>query len=266
MINLSATTDLIEMVTSSGADIDVHCSYTEQPNPVGSSDSVTVDRKATKVTTATTTDISGSPASSKTRTIKGFIAFNIDGSVSNTLTFQHTLTGPVVHKLGTVTLLAGEYVIFDGQKLWHYDTNGGIYGVGQVFASQSDQETGTSTVTVVAPGTQHFHQSALKCWGKATVSGAVPTLQVSYNTQGISDTATDRLGVTIDNDFSSTNYACVPGIEAATTSLSATTTSLAVFIRNATFAAGTFEINACEFDIGQATDPASWSWLCAGDR
>jgi len=75
-------------------------------------------------------------------------------------------------------------------------------------ASQAEQETGTEAAKYVAPATQHFHQSAAKCWGMTT-GDATPTLQVSYNITSITDTGVGVLTVTIATDLSTTNYCLV---------------------------------------------------------
>ncbi len=164
------------------------------------------------------------------------------------------------------TLLPGELLLYNGAGTWlHYDSNGALYPSVGNAATQAEMEAATATNKFVTPAVQHFHPGHPKCWGKATVAAASPTLQVSYNTTSITDTATDQLTVTIATDFSGVHYAMQVSIEAATTTLSATTTSLAVFIRNATLGAGSFIIQACEFDVGAATDPASWHWTGCGD-
>jgi hypothetical protein len=134
------------------------------------------------------------------------------------------------------------------------------------LAVQAEMETATDVVRAVSPGRQQFHPGHPKCWGKATVAAGTPTLQVSYNITSITDTATDQLTVTIATDFSGVHYSMHVSLEAATTTLSATTTSLVCFIRNGTLGAGSFIIQACEFDVGAATDPASWHWVGCGDQ
>lgn len=264
MLNLKfSTTDKLQITTSSGADIDCCVVFVDSDATITTSSDMVADRQLAAVTTATTADICATPASGKTRNVKRVTLRNIDASLSNDVTVLFNNNG-TTYTLVKCTLLAGEVLALSEGVWFHYDSNGGVYS-GVPYAAQADQEAGTSTALVVSPGTQHYHPSASKCWGKVTVSAGTPTLQVSYNITSITDTATDRLTVTIGNDFSSANYACLVSLEAATTTLSATTTSLACFVRNATLAAGSFEINACEFDIGQATDPSSWSWACFGD-
>jgi hypothetical protein len=77
---------------------------------------------------------------------------------------------------------------------------------GSLVATQSDQETGTSTTKAVSPGRQHFHPSACKGWVKTDASG---TNDASYNVAAVSDTATGAMTVTWDVDFSSGNYVIV---------------------------------------------------------
>lgn len=281
MLNLvNATTDKLQLTTSTTADIHVVVSWVDDLNPgtnpsSTSTDLMTPGRTVTAITSAATTDIAATPASTTVRNLKTISIRNAHASTSNALILVYNNNG-TSYKMGAFTLAAGELAIIDDKGvLFVYDVNGAVKA-GSVAASdtlagiqanavQSDMETGTSVILTVTPGRQHFHPGHPKCWGKVTVSAGTPTLAVSYNTTSITDTATDQLTVTIATDFSSANYACQVSIEAATTSLSATTTSLAVFVRNATLLAGSFIIQACEFDIGAATDPSSWHWICCGD-
>lgn len=261
MLLLTGTSDLVRVVTSASSDIRVHASFVDL-----SSGTVTPTRTNTaSIATNTTTTVVGSPASSTQRNVRFMSIRNVHASVSNDVTVFHT-DGTTQEDLIKVTLLAGESLVFDQIGGWtHYDVNGGTYQTLGPIATQSDMETATSLSTFVTPGNQHFHPGHPKCWGKTSVSGGTPTLNVSYNITSITDTATDQLTVTIANDFSSANYAFVCGIEAATTTLSATTTSLLYFIRNATQAAGSLIIQACEIDVGAATDPSAWHWIGCGD-
>ncbi len=77
------------------------------------------------------------------------------------------------------------------------------------YASQAQQEAGSSTTVAVSPGTQQYHDSALKGWGSVTWSGGTPTLNDSYNVSGIVDDAAGRITFTWDTDFSSVNYCVV---------------------------------------------------------
>lgn len=74
---------------------------------------------------------------------------------------------------------------------------------GSMVAAQSDQETGTSTTTVVTPGRQHFHPSAAKGWTYAGVNG---TQVVNYNVSSITDGGTGDMTVNWGTDFGTANY------------------------------------------------------------
>jgi hypothetical protein len=74
---------------------------------------------------------------------------------------------------------------------------------GAVIATQANQETATSTTTIVTPGRQQFHPSAAKAWIQCNNSGAIAG---SYNVASIADTGTGVVTVTLTTAFSSTNY------------------------------------------------------------
>jgi len=120
-------------------------------------------------------------------------------------------------------------------------------------ATQSDQETGTSTVVAVAPGTQQFHPSASKVWGKANTSGS---MSASYNMTSVTDSGTGLLGVSIATDFSSVNYSAVtnpsvnsqPGITAITDQ-----------------SAGSMNLATWSVSNNLA-DPTAWHWSAFGDQ
>lgn len=94
------TTDTIQIITSSGADIDVVILYRK----TNTTDSSTFDHKQ-KITTATTTTITLGVAQKVD--ILEINLFNIDGSVSNDVTVQK-YSGSNAYKIIKKTLAAGE--------------------------------------------------------------------------------------------------------------------------------------------------------------
>lgn len=262
MIILDGATDKLRYTTSAAADIRFSRSWVENnagvPTPAGA--------PIAAVVTATTNDLIASPGVGKQRIVAGVEGFNAHASQPSDVTIDR-YDGANSSPVAKASLLPGEKLICDYAGNWtHLDANGGAYpALTGVVAAQSDQEAASSNSVLVSPASQQWHPSAAKSWGKITVAGGTPTLQVSYNVTSITDTATDQVTVTINADFSSAHYACVVSIEASTTTLSATTTSLICFTRNATLAAGSFVIQACEIDIGAATDPSSWHFVCFGD-
>jgi hypothetical protein len=75
---------------------------------------------------------------------------------------------------------------------------------GAVVATQANQETATSTTTLVTPGRQQFHPSAAKAWIQCNNNGAIAG---SYNIASIADTGVGVVTVTLTTAFSSTSYA-----------------------------------------------------------
>ena len=85
MILLTSTSDLIKLVTSSAANsIDVHASYVDL-----NGSTVTPGRTNTKITTATTTNIVGSPGASTQRNLKGLYITNNSTGTNCTVAVQH---------------------------------------------------------------------------------------------------------------------------------------------------------------------------------
>ena len=79
--------------------------------------------------------------------------------------------------------------------------------ISNLIASQADQETGTSTTTIVTPGRQHFHPSAIKAAVRFNSAG---TIAYNYNITSITDNGTGDWSINIATDFSAAaNYAAV---------------------------------------------------------
>jgi len=130
-------------------------------------------------------------------------------------------------------------------------------------------ESANVTTKAVVPGVQHRHPGHPKCWGKATVSGGTPTLQVSYNITSITDTGQGRITFTIATDFSGTGWSCNALTERASATL--TNANLRVVnIESAGQAAGTVLLE-CGTGKPNATDetledPSAWHMIGAGDH
>lgn len=123
MINLASTSDLIQIVTSAAAQIEVHASWVDLNGTT-----VTPGRTNTPaITTATTTTIVGSPAASTVRNAKHLNITNDHASQSCTVTVEHT-DGTTVVELMSFTLLPGENMIFNEEGRWaHRDAQGAEY-------------------------------------------------------------------------------------------------------------------------------------------
>lgn len=128
---------------------------------------------------------------------------------------------------------------------------------GAVVATQANQETATSTSTLVTPGRQQYHPSAAKGWVKATTVG---TSAVSFNVSSVTDVATGRVIINWIVPFSSANYVPV-AIAQKSTSLSATTTLIAQERSDTTASACHIDIidsNGTAFQDPTTTNIAAW--------
>lgn len=239
MLILTGANDLLQVVTDATADIEAHVSWVH--NNAGT---LTPDRTNTaSITTATTTTILGSPGASQQRSVRHINLRNNHASTACTVTVQHT-DGTNVEVLFLAVMAAGETVIMGETGVWvYYDPTGKPYMGAGPIATQAEMEAGTSLTVVVTPGRQHFHPGHPKfiCM---TTGTATPALQTppSYNMTSITDAGAGRLTVTIATDFSSANWCCQALGEYTTTTLTVANVRHA-FIRNATLAAGSVEIN-----------------------
>lgn len=121
MLLLTSTSDLVQVITSGSAEIDVHASYADY-----NGSTVTPGRTNTAhIVSGTTTTIVGSPGSSVQRNVKFLSLHNSDASNSNTVTVQHT-DGTNVETLVKYTLLAGETLYMgDDGRFVVLDASGG---------------------------------------------------------------------------------------------------------------------------------------------
>lgn len=122
MIILSSTSDLIRVVTSHAAQIEVHTSWVDL---AGST--VTPGRTNTLITAATTTTIVGSPASGAVRNLKHLNITNDHTNQSCIVTVEHS-DGTTIIELMAFTLLPGENMVFNEEGRWaHRDAQGAEY-------------------------------------------------------------------------------------------------------------------------------------------
>jgi hypothetical protein len=133
VIELTTTSDLIELVVSSASSITTHChaSYVDlQGSPASASTPVAPGRQNTIITgsSGTTTIVSAPGTTGYSRALKYLSIYNTSSTVSNTITVEHTdgtnvvtLQGVVLQPLWTLT-----YSDVSGWQL--IDANGGQIG------------------------------------------------------------------------------------------------------------------------------------------
>ena len=146
MIILASTADLVRVVTSHAALVEVHASYVDLNGTT-----VTPGRLNTLISTATTTTVVASPASSTVRNIKHLNITNDHASQSCNVTVEHT-DGTTAIELMAFTLLPGENMILNEEGRWaHRDAQGAEYppaGLGAYTGNSiSFMKTGTAADT-----------------------------------------------------------------------------------------------------------------------
>lgn len=266
MIVLRATTDAIKVqATTTGSAIDCHVSAMEADNAVPPVIQDIVRVNTASIVDTTLTTILDCTTANRRRNVKKISIFNTHATVATVIEVTHT-DGTTIETLAKVNLLVGELLLFTQGGHWvHYDSNGGVYPSVGNKASQAEVEAATADDKYLTPLSVNWHPGVCKCWGKAV--GAGTSLTVNWNTAGIVDTGTGRLGVTIGTDFSSANYAISANLERTVTSLTATGVEDHA-IRNASPAAGTFEIESYDQTaiLFAAQDPQNYFWQCHGDQ
>lgn len=112
MLLLASTSDLLRVVTSAAITTDVHASWIDV-----NGSTVTPGRTNTLISTATTTTVVGSPASSTFRTVKTLTIRNRHASTAQDVTVLHS-DGTNIPELIKATLSAGDAL--------HYDEHNGF--------------------------------------------------------------------------------------------------------------------------------------------
>lgn len=263
MLILRATVDLLQVVTSAIADIEVHVSAMEADNATPPVVQDIVRTNTASITTATTTTILDCTTANRRRNVKHVNIYNNHASTACLVTVQHT-DGTNVEVLAEVNLLASESLIFTQGGVWiHYDANGAVYPSVGNAASQAEMEAGTATDKFVTPQGVNWHPGAAKFWCKAGVAG---TASVSWNLTSIGDTGTGIMTPTIATDFSSANWAAFLSIENLDATIDAAADGQICMIGLAGQAAGTLQcINKNEAGIA-AADPTQWHVVGFGDQ
>ena len=126
-----------------------------------------------------------------------------------------------------------------------------------VSATQAEMETGTSTTVPVTPGRTQYHPGVAKGWGDFGSDGTIAT---SYNVTSIADTATGRVTVTWETDFSDANYVALGTAQGANGS------PLFVAVSNDTPPTAGVTVFNCFNDAGGSADPNEWHVVVFGDR
>lgn len=121
MLLLVSTADKVQVVSSIAVPLEVHATYVD--NAAGT---ITPGRQNTEITTATTADVVGAPASSEQRNVQTLLVRNGDASTSSVVTVRHT-DGTTAVDVYVVTLGAGEMLQYlDGVGLQVLTASGAV--------------------------------------------------------------------------------------------------------------------------------------------
>ena len=122
MMFLKATNEIIELVSSSAADLDYSVHWVDVVVASGA----TPGSSEGKIVSATTTTITAAPAASTFRQIKTIIVKNIHGATSNTVSVQKDIAGTNYSLTGDVVLAPGQSLLYAEGIGWVKYTSDGV--------------------------------------------------------------------------------------------------------------------------------------------
>jgi hypothetical protein len=134
MMNLYGANDVLRLVTSSAANIDVTAGLVTRPSD-GSAPAVKSGGRMSVAAAATTT-IVAAPGAGNDRDVFSMVLRNRHASLANTLTLQ-LFDGTTAYEILKVTLAAGEQMIYDGLNGWVYMNAQGLPRVAQALGAQA---------------------------------------------------------------------------------------------------------------------------------
>lgn len=166
MINLTSTSDILRLVTSTAVALDVHADWVDH-----TSAAYTPGRTNTVITTATTTTVVASPAASTQRSIKHLIICARGGA--NTVTVQH-FDGATSVQMHSFPMTAGEVLEYTDTDGWRtLDASGNIQTtmVGSGGLLKATLVTATASPFVLDPRTRSV---LVEMWGGSGAGGGAP--------------------------------------------------------------------------------------------
>lgn len=229
MINLPASTGLLQLVTGGGQTIHVHVSFVDQNTSTGAT---TPGSQNTTIAATTTTTICSSPAASTVRNVKDVIISNTDASVTVNVTVKHT-DGTTPVNLPLVPLAAGASLIYNDLGGWEVLQGGqllsGALGVGTVARINEGPDgkgwaflgSATGATTTVGPviWTGTYQQFMVRYWIQG-YNGGTPIGRFQCGGSAISQTAlTNSLSMSEGVTAPTTQIggSAVPGVPLAVT-------------------------------------------------
>ena len=144
MILLTGTTDVLRLVTSSTADIDVVAGFADY-----TSGTITPGRQLTTIASATTTTLVAAPGSSIQRTVRFLTIRNRHASTVNTVTLQ-VYNGTTAYEIYKVALAAGEQLVYDEAAGFSYINVQGLPKMAESLGSSSAAVSTLNTVVLAS--------------------------------------------------------------------------------------------------------------------
>lgn len=171
MILLKATTETLQMITTTVADIDYSISYVDITTT-----SFSPSTSEGKVVTATTTTVLAAPAASTQRQVKLISITNRHASTSNSIRIVKNISATQYYLTPAVTLLAGETMQYmDGQS-WVSYTATGSQKIDGTLAQGSDTSVQYNTNGTMDASSTFTYNNSTSTLG---LSGADATIDLA---------------------------------------------------------------------------------------
>jgi len=170
MIILKATTETLQITTTTAAAIDYSVSYADITATTFAPSS-----NEGKITTATATSVLSAPASSTQRQITLITISNRDASLSDVISVQKLISSTAYNLTPNITLLPGEVIQYmDGQGWVYYSASGSIKG--NQTAAGSNYEVQFNNNNLITSDPNLIWNSSTKVFA---LSGSSPTIAMN---------------------------------------------------------------------------------------
>lgn len=124
MFALKSTNEVLKIITTTAAGVDVSITWLDMDPLTGVVKSTT----ETKITSATSTTVLSAPAEGIVRSIENVYIRNIHASTDNTITVVKDVGGTSYYLTASFTLLAGEVIAYNNANGWiHMDADGKFF-------------------------------------------------------------------------------------------------------------------------------------------
>ena len=177
MINLTSTSDKIQLSTDSAGSITAHISWVDLGGTTVTPGRVNVPT----ISTSTTTDIVPSPGSGVYRNIKYLTIHNTHASILNNIQVIHT-DGTNVTTLIKYSLLPGESAVYTDSAGWQKFTSMGTDS--HAYNGPTDIQVFATDGTWVKPTSFNPRITVVKVWGAGGGGGAGASLNTAVVATG----------------------------------------------------------------------------------